>query len=120
MVPPPDSTVVPVSPGELLTRYLDGQAEAINAGMNLGDPSGEVVPHDAGAVQPVDPRVAWDEALAALATGNGRDLQALPIFPEWRTLVAAQEPALDLAFCVGNFPQMVRNLNRLLQELTFG
>src|SRR5205823_198698 len=34
--------------------------------------------------------------------------------PDWKTLVASQEPALDLAFCAGNFPQMVRNLGLLL------
>jgi tetratricopeptide (TPR) repeat protein len=34
--------------------------------------------------------------------------------PEWPTLVAQQEPAVALAFCLGNYPQMVRNLHPLL------
>jgi hypothetical protein len=34
--------------------------------------------------------------------------------PEWPALVSSQEPAVALAFCLGNFPQMVRNLQPLL------
>ena len=34
--------------------------------------------------------------------------------PDWPGLVAALEPAIAVAFCIGNFPQMVRNLQPLL------
>ncbi len=34
--------------------------------------------------------------------------------PDWPTLVAAQEPAVAVPFCLGNFPQLVRSLQPLL------
>src|SRR5439155_4832132 len=78
----------------------------------------EVYLHDvAGAAQAVDPRLAWDEALAALTFGGTLPAGSLPApgsAPDWKTLVTSQEPALDLAFCAGNSPQMVRNLSLLL------
>jgi len=98
---------------DLLARYLDSRIQAGGA-IDLGS---EVVLHDAGPVQPIDPRLAWDEALAALqVNGSKANLPAPASVPDWNGLVAAQEPAVDLAFCAGNFPQMVRNLNLLLAE----
>jgi tetratricopeptide (TPR) repeat protein len=35
--------------------------------------------------------------------------------PAWPTLVAGHEPTVALALCVGNFPQLVRDLHPLLQ-----
>jgi tetratricopeptide (TPR) repeat protein len=101
---------------ELLAEYLRRQASAHAAGLALTGAAGEVEPYDAGPAQPVEPRLAWDEAVAAVrsfeAPAAARKWKAPP---EWPALVASQEPVAALAFCAGNFPQLVRNLQPLLQ-----
>src|SRR5262249_61086409 len=98
--------------------YVRRQGGRVEGG-TLPGLGGEVCLHDvAGAAQAIDPRLAWDEAVAALTLGGRAARGSLPApgaVPEWKGLAAAQEPALDLAFCAGNFPQMVRNLGLLLQ-----
>src|SRR5438309_12093803 len=117
MRPEHDVTADPLSLSELFARYVTGQAGRFEEGAGL-DLGGEVCLHDvASAAQAIDPRLAWDEAVTALTLGGRVSAGSLPApcsAPEWRGLVAAQEPALDLAFCAGNFPQMVRNLGLLL------
>jgi hypothetical protein len=109
-------SVNPLSLSEMLSRYVSGQAGRIEEGGLAIDLGGEIELHDSSPAQAIDPRMAWDEAVAALQTaGQKPNLPGPGGVPEWRGLVAAQEPALDLAFCAGNFPQMVRNLNLLLQ-----
>lgn len=105
----------PQSVADLFSRYLRRQMEAQAEGMNFADPDGQVVPHEAVPVRPVEPWLAWQDALAVvrpLTTGQREPGWETP--PDWPSLVAAQEPAVALAFCLGNFPQMVRNLQLLL------
>lgn len=106
----------PVQPklDELMARYLQRQAEAHQAGLASFDP-GEVTPYEAGPVQPIDAKMAWDEAIKAVEvlTSTKAKMQAPP---GWATLVAGHEPAVALAFCVGNFPQLVRNFHMILQK----
>jgi tetratricopeptide (TPR) repeat protein len=99
---------------ELFRNYLQRQTAAQGAGLGFADVAGEVVPHEAVPLQPADPQQAWKDAVAAspLLTGNTKVKWQVP--PEWPTLVATQEPAVDLAFCLCNFPQMVRMLQPLL------
>ncbi|MCI0462214.1 MAG: hypothetical protein L0Z62_35120 [Gemmataceae bacterium] len=110
-------TPVQPTPAELMARYLQRQTEAHASGLAVLDLSGEVTPFDAGPVQPIDPRPAWDEAQAAARvlgpTGNGR---SWPPPPSWAQLVAGHEPAAALACSLGNFPQLVRNLQMLMQK----
>jgi hypothetical protein len=99
----------------LLSGYLQRQADAHALG--LGTPqSGEVVPYDAGPVQPIDPRQAWRSAVAAaelfVPDAQTAGWKAPPC---WATLVTGHEPAVSLAFSIGNFPQLVRDLHPLLQ-----
>jgi hypothetical protein len=98
---------------DLLARYLDREASAHTDGLGQGD-LGEVIPYDAVPVQPVEPRLAWNEALAVLPL-LCLPADAGPVPPEWPTLVASHEPEVALPFCLGNFPQMVRHLPGLLQ-----
>jgi hypothetical protein len=99
---------------ELFRNYLQRQTAAHGAGLGFADVSGEVVPHEAAPLQPADPQQAWKDALAVgpLLAGKAKVRWQVP--PDWPTLVATQEPAVDLAFCLGNFPQMVRMLQPLL------
>jgi tetratricopeptide (TPR) repeat protein len=101
---------------ELLAQYLQRQASAHAAGLGLADTAGEVEPYDAVPAQPVEPRLAWEEACVVL-----RHFQAEPPARpgkapgDWPTLVAGQESVTALAFCLGNYPQLVRDLHSLLQ-----
>jgi tetratricopeptide (TPR) repeat protein len=102
----------PVQPklGDLLARYLQRQAEAQEAGLAAFNP-GDVTPYDAGPVQPIDPKLAWEEATIGLAAAG-----KIATPPNWPQLVAAHEPVVALAFAAGNFPQLVRNLHMILHE----
>jgi hypothetical protein len=98
-----------------LSQYLHRQVAAREAGFVIGEAGAEVVPFEAVPVQPVDPRTAWIEALAALRFyAPETDTKSLEIPPDWSDLVAQQEPAAALPFCLGNFPQAVRSLHLLL------
>ncbi|HYT89635.1 MAG TPA: hypothetical protein VEL76_13090 [Gemmataceae bacterium] len=109
----------PVQPslGTLLAGYLARQAEAHTAGLAVIDPTSDVQPFEAGPVQPIDPKPAWDEAVAAArCLCPAIETRSWQAPPHWPQLVAAHEPATALAFSLGNFPQLVRNLHLLMQQ----
>jgi hypothetical protein len=115
MKPTQDPTDRPadLSLAELFRNYLRRQAAAQAAGLGYAEPSDEVVPYESVPVQPVDPRLAWDDAVAVVPH-LAAALPALAVPPDWPALVAAQEPVVAVAFSLGNFPQMVRTLHPLL------
>lgn len=103
---------------ELFAGYVEKQALARSAGLALPE-SGEVVPHEAAPVQPIDPQLAWAESLEAarlLKPKAGVESWSVP--PDWAALVVGQEPAVALSFSLGNFPQLVRHLHLLLHPET--
>ena len=108
----PDSGKL-LSPAELFSQYLQRQAAAQAEGLGFAATSDEVEPYDGVPVQPVDPKRAWEDALAVLPH-LVPSAPALSVPPEWPALVAAQEPAVAVPFCLGNYPQMVRHLHPLL------
>jgi tetratricopeptide (TPR) repeat protein len=94
----------------LFRQYLRKQATAHAAGFAEVGPA-EVVPFEAVPLQPVDPKVAWSAALeAAKFYGFAGATSVKDIPPTWPQLVAQCEPELALPFCLGNYPQMVRDL----------
>jgi hypothetical protein len=99
---------------ELLAQYLRRQVTAREMGLALPD-VGEVQPYEAGPAHPVEPRVAWDEAIAVLRHFPAAATRPVKVPPEWGLLVAAQEPLTALPFCAGNFPQLVRDVHVLLR-----
>jgi hypothetical protein len=103
----------PINPAELLTGYLQRQAAAQAEGLGFSEAADEVEPFDGVPVQPVDPKRAWEDALAVLPQFVP-SMPALLVPPEWPALVAAQEPAVAVPFCLANYPQMVRHLHPLL------
>lgn len=105
---------VPPTLSDLLARYLQQQVTDHQDGLGFADSTDEVVPYEAVPAQPVEPRLAWDEALMALRCFQA-NIQTSSVPPEWPVLVASHEPMLALAFAAGNFPQLVRNLQPLLQ-----
>jgi hypothetical protein len=106
-------SLTPQSLTELLSRYLRRQMATQAEGLGLADPDGQAVPHEAVPVQPVDPRLAWEDALAVVRISN-TEAEPVSAPPDWPSLVAVQEPAISLAFCAGNFPQLVRNVQPFL------
>jgi hypothetical protein len=110
----PTNRPAPLSLADLFQNYLQRQTAAQAEGLGYPETADEVVPHEAVPVQPVDPCLAWDDALAVVPHLLPGPAPAFAVPPEWPALVAAQEPAVAVAFCLGNFPQMVRNLHSLL------
>ena len=112
--PRPQGTPVQPKLSTLLARYLDRQASAHHDGIAAAE-IGEVVPYEVGPVQPIDARPAWDEAVAVAKFYGTVEARSWQAPPQWSQLVAAHEPATALPFCVGNFPQLVRNFQALTQ-----
>jgi hypothetical protein len=104
----------PSALSELFTRYLERQVHAQAEGLGFAELTGEVVPHEAVPIQPVDPQLAWTDAVAVAEHFPGRAAVSWSVPPDWPALVQAQEPAVALAFCLGNFPQLVRDLHPLV------
>lgn len=101
--------------GDLFAQYLKRQASASSEGLDTSAAEAEVTPYDAGPVQPIDPRLAWDGALAALTFFRPDvSLKALARPADWANLVSLHEPAAGLALAVGNFPQLMRSVQPLL------
>src|SRR5262249_9752918 len=113
--PDPTGPLAPPSLADFFTQYLRRQAAAQAEGLGYPEPGDEVVPHEAVPVQPVDPQLAWHDALAVVSHFHPPvAAPACRVPPQWPALVTAQEPAIALAFCLANFPQLVRNLHPLL------
>lgn len=107
-------TSVQPSLTDLFAGYLQKQADAQAAGIATFD--GEVTPYESGPVQPLDPKLALDESLAVL-TFFGKDApQRRQAPPHWSQLVAGHESLVAIAFCVGNFPQLMRNFHQVLTQ----
>jgi len=99
----------------LFTNYLERQVSAQAEGLGFAESGDEVLPYDSIPVQPVDPRQAWEETRGVLQAFGGLTIpRNLPVPPEWPQLVGGHEPAVALAFALGNYPQLVRNLQPLL------
>ncbi len=98
---------------DLFAKFLDQQAEAQAEGLSDFD-GDEVVPYEAGPVQPLDPKLAWDSASSALGH-FGIAAKSMKVPPQWSQVVAQHEPEAALPMCLANFPQMVRNFHVLLQ-----
>jgi tetratricopeptide (TPR) repeat protein len=105
----------PLSLSDLFSQYLREQVAIQVRGLGSLEAACEVVPYDAVPVQPVEPQLAWDDALAVLQYFPAAGAPRSGTVPDdWPALVCDQESAVALAFCLGNFPQLVRNLHPLL------
>ncbi len=100
--------------GDLFKRYLDRQAEAQALGIVVQP--GEVTPYEAAPVPPIDPRLAWQEALVPLRFYGPAEVSSWPALPHWPALVANHAPEVSLPLALGNFPQLVRDFQQLLHR----
>lgn len=107
-------TFVQPSLNDLFARYLERQADAQSAGIASLD--AEVTPYEVGPVQPLDPKMAWDEALAVLPMLGDVGEQHRKAPPYWAQMVAGHESIVAIACSVGNFPQLMRNFHAILTQ----
>src|SRR2546426_728267 len=105
-------TVLPLA--EMFTRYLQRQTDAQAQGLGFLEPSDEMTPYEAVPVQPVDPALAFKETLEVRRFFPAAAQGTWTAPPDWPAVVAAHEPEVSVAFCLGSFPQLVRNLHPLL------
>lgn len=77
------------------------------------DALGDVEPHEVAVGFRAEPRQAWQEALAVLAT-FGHASTPLPAPADWGRLVVRQEALAAVPFALGNYPQRVRDLGTLM------
>jgi hypothetical protein len=99
---------------DLFREYLERTALSRLTGTVSSDAEGEVIPYEAMPAQPVDPRLAWDEATLV---GSYFDMSAAKKTTppsDWPELVSGHEPAAAVAMCFGNFPQLVRDVRSLI------
>jgi tetratricopeptide (TPR) repeat protein len=99
---------------DLFAGYLARQADAQAAGIASFD--SEVTPYEVGPVQPLDPKMAWDEALAVLTLVGKTPAQRRKAPPHWAQLVAGHESIVAIACSAGNFPQLMRNFHTILMQ----
>ncbi len=106
----PNTTNLTVQPTihDLMVRFLANRSDATNAAVESGE--GEVEPHEVAAGFRVDPRAAWNDA------NMNNIAAAVPIPPDWATLVNQPAPAFAVSMADGNFPQRVRDLHPLLTK----
>ena len=107
-------TSVQPSLTELMAKYLEKRAGAEAAG--IATFNDEVTPYEVGLVQPLDAKLAWDESLAVLPFYGQAELQRRQAPPHWSQLVAGHESLVAIAFCAGNFPQLMRNFHQVLAQ----
>ncbi len=105
-----------LSLAELFRNYLRRQVDAETRWPSPREPQSAVLPHDPGQLLPTDPALAWDNAVAVLPYLASKALPAPEAPPAWAALLRKkdQESTAALAFCLGNFPQMVRDRHPLL------
>jgi hypothetical protein len=112
----PHETPVQPKLSDLLAGYLSRKAGDHAAGLASFDAEAEVLPYEAGPVQPIDAKLAWVESLVVAGYYvHFMDSRVWKAPPGWATLVSGHEPAVAVACALGNFPQMVRSFHALLQ-----
>lgn len=96
---------------DLMVRFLATRSDATSA-VEHGE--SEVEPHEVAAGFRVDPRAAWLDATAALATGGNAPPPAVQLPTEWAALVTQPAAAFAVPMAAGHFPQRVKDLQPLL------
>jgi hypothetical protein len=100
----------------LMVRFLANRSDAASA-VETGE--SEVEPYEVAAGFRVDPRAAWLDATAHIASDTGGGTQPPPVVQppsEWAALVAQPAAAFALPMAAGHFPQRVKDLQPLLAK----
>lgn len=114
MTRPTRTTTAQPTIEDLMVRFFAARSDAAAAAVETGE--SEVEPHEVAAGFRVDPRAAWLDATAALATGGNTPPPAVQPPTEWATLVAQPAAAFAVPMAAGSFPQRVKDLQPLLAK----
>jgi tetratricopeptide (TPR) repeat protein len=93
---------------DLMVRFLASRSDAAATAVEPGE--GDVEPHEVATGFRVDPWAAWKDATGEL------NAAAVPLPPDWATLVNQPSSTFAVPMAVGNFPQRVRDLHPLLAK----
>jgi tetratricopeptide (TPR) repeat protein len=91
---------------DLMIRFLASRSDAAATAVEFGE--GDVEPHEVATGFRVDPWAAWNDATSQI------NAAAVPLPPDWATLVNQPASAFAVPMAIGNFPQRVRDLHPLL------
>jgi hypothetical protein len=91
---------------DLMVHFLASRSDAAATAVEPGE--GDVEPHEVATGFRVDPWAAWNDATSQI------NAAAVPLPPDWATLVNQPASAFAVAMAHGNFPQRVRDLHPLL------
>src|SRR5579883_3330923 len=78
-----------------------------------GEPCPVVEPYEAPSGFRTDVRTTWGEALFPVRVGAGVDA-VLPVPAGWSAVTREQPLRFAIAFCVGNYPQMLGDAGKLV------
>jgi hypothetical protein len=116
LVSTPDFTPSPGSQpslAALTARFLDRQSR--DPGPDPDWCSTGVEPHEAASGFRTDARMTWAEAVTAITVGGA--VTVLPPSPAAWGVLTRQLPArFAVALCVGNYPQLLGDVSRLVSE----
>jgi hypothetical protein len=101
---------------DLMVRFFAARSDAAAAAVETGE--SEVEPYEVAAGFRVDPRAAWLDATAALATGGNAPPPAVQLPTEWASLVGQPAAAFAVPMAAGHFPQRVKDLHPLLVKFS--
>lgn len=93
---------------DLMVRFLASCSDAAATAVESGE--GDVEPHEVATGFRVDPWAAWNDATSQI------NAAAVPLPPDWASLVNQPASAFAVALAAGNFPQRVRDLQPLLAK----
>jgi tetratricopeptide (TPR) repeat protein len=98
---------------DLMVRFFAARSDAAAAAVETGE--SEVEPFEVAAGFRVDPRAAWLDATAALASGGNAPPPAGQPPTEWAALVSQPAAAFAVPMAAGHFPQRVKDLQPLVK-----
>jgi hypothetical protein len=101
---------------ELFKQLLGERVRAAGAGF-LNERLPEVVPYEAVGPLAIDAGLAWAEGLEA-GQSFGLATSSLECPAGWADMVADTAPVAAVPMCLGNFPQMVRDVKALAEVAT--
>jgi hypothetical protein len=107
--------------GQLFAKFLANRGTE----PQLDFPTEEVLPHQTAGLLAIDPRSALLEAVEAAdylldAKSAARlQLSSLKAPVGWGSVIRAHDPMLAVPLCLGNFPQMVRDVAPFLDTNSF-
>jgi hypothetical protein len=98
---------------ELFKQLLGERVQAAGAGL-LNERFSEVIPYEAVSPLAIDAGLAWTEAVEA-GKSFGLAMSSLECPAGWADTIADTAPVAAVPMCLGNFPQMVRDVKALAE-----